>query len=217
MERRITVKGTGKVSVKPDLIVLELGVDSLDMDYEKAMELAARSVENLNEVLAKADFVREELKTADFNVTAQYRSEPDTRGNYHQVFEGYAVHHGLKLEFDFEKNRLSKTLSAIAAAQVMPRLSIRFSMKDKTAADEELLTKATENARTKAEILARASGVQLGKLIQIDYNLKEDQLYSNTNYAMEDAMFMKSARLAPDIEPEDITQSNQAVFVWEII
>ena len=40
MPRTITVKGIGKVSAAPDFVVLSMGLESQDMDYEKAMNIA---------------------------------------------------------------------------------------------------------------------------------------------------------------------------------
>lgn len=216
MERRITVKGTGQVSIKPDLVVLELRLDSLDMNYETAMDLATRSVTEINDLLATVGFKKEELKTTNFNVNTQYRSEQDKQGQYIQIFEGYLVHHDLKLEFDFDQTRLTRTLAVIASGTVMPKLEIRFSVKDKTEVSEALLFKATENAKSKAVALAKASGVALGELLLIDYNWGELHLYSRTMYSNEDSMMMKSASFAPDIEPEDITLNDNVTFVWAL-
>lgn len=216
MERRITVKGTGQVSIKPDLVVLELRLDSLDMNYETAMELATRSMAEINDLLATVGFKKEELKTTNFNVNTQYRSEQDKQGQYIQIFEGYLVHHDLKLEFDFDQTRLTRTLAVIASGTVMPKLEIQFSVKDKTEVSEALLFKATENAKSKAVALAKASGVALGELLLIDYNWGELHLYSRTMYSNEDSMMMKSASFAPDIEPEDITLNDNVTFVWAL-
>ena len=217
MERRITVKGTGQISLKPDLIVITVGLDSLDLDYERAMGLATQSLDELHQLMGKAGFNKEDLKTTNFNVSTQYRGEQDQKGQYIQIFEGYVVHHELKLEFDMDQDRLTRTLSAIAAAKATPKLDIRFSIKDQTKAMEELLTKATEAAKKKAQVLAKASGVTLGDLITIDYNWGEQTPYSRTTYAMEDTRMMKSASLAPNIEPEDISLSDAVTFVWALV
>ena len=39
--KTITVKGIGKVSAKPNLIVVSLNLESEDKDYEKTMNLSA--------------------------------------------------------------------------------------------------------------------------------------------------------------------------------
>ena len=40
-------------------------------------------------------------------------------------------HHGLKLEFDFDSQRLSKVLGAIAVCIAEPELNVQFTVKDK--------------------------------------------------------------------------------------
>lgn len=41
MARTITVKGIGKVSAKPDYVVLSMTLESKHKDYDKAMNMAA--------------------------------------------------------------------------------------------------------------------------------------------------------------------------------
>ena len=56
MPRTITVKGIGKVSLRPDYVVLSMALESRSMNYEEAMETAAESIELLNKALSGADF-----------------------------------------------------------------------------------------------------------------------------------------------------------------
>ena len=46
--KTITVKGMGKVSVAPDLIVISMRLETEDKEYEKTMALAAEKIELLN-------------------------------------------------------------------------------------------------------------------------------------------------------------------------
>lgn len=215
MERRITVKGTGQVRRKPDQVILDLRLEALDLSYEKAMALAARSLEELRLAVQGADFDPKELKTTSFDIDVRYRSEQDAKNHYIQIFEGYAVNHGIRLEFDWDQDRLGKVLTAVAKTRINPGLDIRFGIKDPNAVVEELLALAAENARQKAQILAAASGVALGELQAIDYNWSDIHLYSNTNFMMRDKMMMEAAS-APSIEPEDVSVSDSATFVWAI-
>lgn len=115
MEKTITVKGTGSVSVQPDLTIVSLTLKSLDKDYEKAMQYASEKLSALQSALENIGFAKDDLKTTSFNVNTEYESVRDKNGNYKSVFEGYACVQGLKLEFDFDTKVLSKVLSAIAA------------------------------------------------------------------------------------------------------
>ena len=84
---------------------------------------------------------------------------------------------------------------------------------------QSLLASAAANAREKAQVLCRASGVELGKLIRIDYSWDELNLVSPTRYELADcAMPLMAAgkRCAPEIQPDDIDLHDTAAFVWEL-
>jgi len=216
MNRMITVKGTGNISVKPDLIVITMNLESQNHDYNKNMEIATASVKVLQDAIISAGFDKKDLKTTNFNIDTHYESYHDKNDNYKSRFDGYICEQGLKLEFDFDTEVLSKVLTAIAKAPTDPQFNIQFSVKDKAAVSEELLISATENAKHKAEILAKASDVILGHLISIDYNWGELHLYSQTRYKLNYMSMKMTPSYAPDIEPDDINVSDTVSFVWEI-
>lgn len=214
--RTITVKGIGAVSVKPDLIVLRLSMETAEYEYDAAMKAAAEKIDFLNKALEAAGFEKKSAKTADFRVRADYDRLNDGKGNYTSVFMGYKCRHELKIEFDFDTKRLAKALSEISKCIAKPEISIDFTVKDSSAVSGELLKAAVKNAREKAEILCAASGAKLGELLSIDYNWGELHLYSATDYDVEDKCMMLSAADDMDIEPEEIKARDTATFEWEI-
>lgn len=214
--RTITVKGIGAVSVKPDLIVLRLSMETAEYEYDAAMKAAAEKIDFLNKALEAAGFEKKSAKTADFRVRADYDRLNDGKGNYTSVFMGYKCRHELKIEFDFDTKRLAKALSEISKCIAKPEISIDFTVKDSSAVSGELLKAAVKNAREKAEILCAASGAKLGELLSIDYNWGELHLYSATDYDVEGKCLMSCAADDMDIEPEEIKARDTATFEWEI-
>lgn len=214
--RTITVKGIGAVSVKPDLIVLRLSMETAEYEYDAAMKAAAEKIDFLNKALEAAGFEKKSAKTADFRVRADYDRLNDGKGNYTSVFMGYKCRHELKIEFDFDTKRLAKALSEISKCIAKPEISIDFTVKDSSAVSGELLKAAVKNAREKAEILCAASGAKLGELLSIEYNWGELHLYSATDYDVEGKCMMLSAADDMDIEPEEIKARDTATFEWEI-
>lgn len=208
----------GKLNLKPDQTVVSLTLKTVHADYDKAMDEAAKHLEQLRGALVGIGFTKDDLKTTNFNVNTEYESERDKNGNYKRIFIGYSVTHQLKLEFDFDSQRLSQTLGAIAGCIAEPELNVQFTVKDKKSVDAALLENACVNAKAKAGILAKASGVTLGELVSIDYNWGELHLYSPTRYEMEADCLMKisAAPTVMDIEPDDIDISDSVTFVWEI-
>lgn len=214
--RTITVKCIGAVSVKPDLIVLRLSMETAEYEYDAAMKAAAEKIDFLNKALEAAGFEKKSAKTADFRVRADYDRLNDGKGNYTSVFMGYKCRHELKIEFDFDTKRLAKALSEISECIAKPEISIDFTVKDSSAVSGELLKAAVKNAREKAEILCAASGAKLGELLSIDYNWGELHLYSATDYDVEGKCMMFGAADDMDIEPEEIKARDTATFEWEI-
>ena len=72
MSRTITVKGVGKVSAKPDYVVLSMTLEVLDKDYNKAMDTAAEHIRLLTGALEEAGFEKNSIKTTDFQVRTDY-------------------------------------------------------------------------------------------------------------------------------------------------
>lgn len=218
MTRTITVKGVGKVSTTPDYVVITMGLEAKNKDYETTLELAAQKIEQLNASLEKIGFEKKAVKTTNFNVRTDYRSVKDSNGEYRRIFNGYYCEHSLKVEFDFDTKRLAQALYAISKCLANPELSISFTVKDATVVNAELLKSATINARDKAKILCEASGVILGELLSIDYNWGELNVVSRTEYMLEEECMPKHSSALSDIDiaPDDINVSDTATFVWEI-
>lgn len=215
MQRTITVKGVGRVSAKPDTIVLTMTVESKDRNYSRAMEDAAASIEDITSAFVAAGFEKSAVKTTSFNVDAKYEQVEDRNGHWRRAFSGYAVTHDLKLEFGFDREMLSRAMNAAAGCRSHPQLSVNFTVKDGEALRGEMLRSAAQNAREKAEVLCAASGVTLGELLAIDYSWGEISFQSDTGFMAKTCAAEVSVG-SIDFEPEDVEDSDTATFVWEI-
>ena len=217
--RTITVKGTGSVSARPDYIILSLNIEALSETYDRAMTDASERIKKLQDATVYVGYEKSDLKTTSFNVQTRYENVKDRQGNYKREFAGYACSYRLKLAFDFDSKQLAKVISSIANCGAQPEISIAFTVKNPERISEKLLINATENAKTKAEILCKASGSTLGQLLNIDYNWGELNVYSRTSYDVEDCiqpLMAMSKCAAPEIEPDDIDVSDTVAFTWEI-
>ncbi len=217
MGRTLTVKGIGKISVKPDYTVVSISLKVLNKVYDDAMEKAGMQIEALREALCAIGFEKQDLKTTGFNVHSRYNNERDKNGNYKNVFAGFECIHQLKLEFDFDMKKLALVLSALSTSSTEPEITVKFTVKDKSAVCEELLRNAVCTAEQKAKLLASASGVTLGDIASIDYNWDELDFISPTRYeASNDCFALKASARSIDIEPDDISVSDSVTIIWEI-
>jgi len=215
--RVIVIKGVGKATAAPDLVAIEMQLETSEPQYEATMQHAAASIERLREAIEAAGLEGKTLKTTSFNINTKNESYQD-EGTWRQRFVGYSCSHRLRLEFDLDMGLLGKVLGAIAGCEANPNFNIRFTVKDPSAVSQQLLDSAVQNAKWKAEILARSSEVSLGQIQRIDYSWSDIHLYSKTDMRMNDIVPLAAAPDAfnIEIEPEDIKLSDTVTVVWEI-
>lgn len=215
--RTITVKGVGTASTKPDLTVISLSVVEKAAEYVDCINGANERIEKLQAAIAAIGFTKDDLKTLSFNARTSYENYHDKDGNYSQRFAGYLCTYNLKLSMDFDNVRLTKTLEAIASSGANAEQSIAFTVKEPEKVKAQLLRAATENARAKAEVLCAASGVALGELVNIEYNWNDISIISASIYhERERGISAVPLAATPDFNPDDISSSDTATFVWEI-
>ena len=217
-DRTITVRGTGRLQVKPDLTVINLNLITKNKDYSAAMEEASKLQDALRKTLEELGFKKDALTTSSFNVNTEYESVRNREGGYHQVFAGYVCYHSMRLEFPFDPKKLSEVLSAISDCIADPELNVQFTVKDKEPLVEQLLRNAAENALSRAKLLAECTGVELKELITVDYSFANREFVSPTNFVGGVKQMMRGGANAVemDIEAQNIDVSESVTFVWRI-
>ncbi len=217
MNRTISIKGLGKIFIKPDQTEVSLFLESVDENYEKAMVKAEKGTSEIIEAITEVGFNKEDIKTTNFSVRVKYESIY-VDNIYKEKFVGYQCDQGMVLSFDLDMDKLTALLGKISTLEAKPRIDVRFTVKDKDKYIKEVLIKAVEDSKAKADVLAQASGVSLDNLISIDYGKKEFDLYSPTVYARDNFAIETSMKMAgaPDMSPQDITLEENILMVWEI-
>lgn len=216
MNREITVRGTGKITVSPDQVILYCSFSVLKYEYDDATREAAAKVEKLTDAFEEIGFKRTDLKTLSYDINTKYESYEEYKVRKSR-FKGYSIDHRLKLEFDLDQEVMRQVFHAIAKSKTNPSLDIEFTVKDKEAVNEQVLHNAALNAKKKAAILTEALGVELGDLVRINYSWNEIRLYSESRYELLHERSMSHGMYsAPEITPEDINVSDEATFIWEI-
>ena len=137
-------------------------------------------------------------------------------GEYRQVFTGFVCSYRFRLAFPFDREVLSRTVTALLSSEAAPELNVSFTVSDPEKKKEELLAETAKNAKKKADILAAASGCSLGSLLSVSYGVEEPVLCSPTSLRMAKAA-NDSALFSSSLTPEEIELSDSASFVWELL
>ena len=213
--RRIHIRGIGQAAQVPDLVVVSLTLTAQNKEYSAAMTIAAQQVEMLRESIVEAGFKADELKTTNFNVRSIYESEDgreSTSKRSRQIFIGFECRHDLKLTFDLDNAKLNRAVDTIASCLSQPKISVAFTIKNTDALNDKLLKAAAKDAKRKAKILCTASGVKLGKLLDINYSWDEFRA-RETIVCGEYAAVDKNSF---DFQPEELIAAESVDFLWEI-
>lgn len=82
MEKIIRVTGKGKISVKPDMICLDITARGTYPDYEEAIRKSADHTKLLRKTIEKSGLPGQDLKTKDFSVQSEYEGYRDHNDDY---------------------------------------------------------------------------------------------------------------------------------------
>ena len=219
--RTIRVTGKGQLKVTPDVMRITMSMTDRYADYSEALRRSAEDTEKLKDLLADQGFERTDLKTLNFSIDTEYESYRE-KNVYKQRFIGYRYNHLLKVEFDFDNDRLGQVLYALAHCPAAPQFRVSYTVKDTEAPKNALLGKAVADAKTKAEILTLAAGTKLKDIQSIDYSWGEIDFEvrpMGRAFMAEDCAMAPSATCESydlDIQPDDIELADTVTVVWEI-
>ena len=214
MERTIRVKGKGKISVKPDTIKITIKAEGVRWNYDETIEQSTYDTRILRDAVEKAGLDPKNLKTTYFSIDSKYKSYHDKNNDYKEKFVGYEYNHSAYIEFDNDNKILGKVLYELAHCDVKVKFDINYTVKDKEKVKNDLLEKAVEDSTTKAKVLAKASGVKLKEILNIDYSWGEIEIYSSP---MDDWMVCEAASTYDiDIEADDIDVQDTVTITWTI-
>ena len=219
MERTIKVTGKGKISVKPDTIRLIMTIEDIEKEYADALRLSAEMTEKIKNIFEEQGFERHELSTLKFNVDAEYERYQDRDNCWKNRFEGYKFTHRMKIEFPADNKRLGKILYSLGHAPICPEIRLEYTIADPEKSKNELLEQAVLDSSKKAQVLAKAAGLSLGDILNIDYSWGEIDFVSKPmdTFALQECRMPTSVGSYDiDIEADDIDITDIVTVVWEI-
>ena len=159
----ISVTGTGTVTVMPDIAILQLGVEVTSDSVGDARDEAAEAMDRVRESLAEHDVDDDDIRTTSFNIFPQY----DFRSEQRRLI-GFTVNNQVSItvrEIDDAGEILDDAIRA--GGDSIRVSSISFSIDDPESAMDEARAAAVVDARNRAETLASAAGVSVGRPLTI--------------------------------------------------
>ncbi len=161
-QRTITVTGEGSVTLDVDTASIAIGVQSEDKEASKAVAANTSQAKQVLERLKQAGIDDKDIQTANFTVYP--RQQYDAEGKPTETT--YVVENTVYVKVrNLEK--IGEILDSVIKAGANNIHSIQFDVADKTSAFQKALENAIQDARVKAEVVAKASNVKLGPVYSV--------------------------------------------------
>lgn len=160
--RAVTVIGSGSVAVAPDLAEITLGVGAEAAGAQAALAAANEAMAKLLQRLGGLGIAPRDIETQGLAVAPRHETGARGRG----AVVGYEAVNTIQVRLRRldEAGRVIDQLVADGANRVH---GIRFTVAEPGPALDEARRRAMADARRKAEILAAAGGVRVGRVLAI--------------------------------------------------
>jgi len=159
------VTGEGKTIVKPDIVLLSLGVEAEAKTVAQAQQDAAEAMDGVMKALKANGVAEKDMQTQRFSID-MVRKWDDDEQRY--ITLGYQVTNIVVAKIR-QIDKAGTVIDAVAeAGGDLTRINgISFSIDDPTPYYKEARAKAIDDAMAKAEQMADSAGIKLGKLSYI--------------------------------------------------
>lgn len=208
--RTVHVTGSGSVVGEPDIATFNLGVSVEKASVEEAREAAASAMTDVIASLNANDVAEKDIQTENFSIYPQYDYTDNGR-----VLRGYSVNNTVSAKVR-ELESLSNIIDDAVGAggDIVVVNTIQFMIEDATVLQTQARALAVKNAEAKAQTLAEASGVVLGKPVKIT----ETHSGGGPPIAFaESAEFAAdSARSSTPVQAGELTVTVNVTIIYEI-
>lgn len=163
LERTIIVVGEGSVKAKPDLAILNLGVQTMGATVKEAMGENDGRMTAILDALKALEIEEKDIQTSNYSIYLQ--PEPGIGGE--GVGQGqYRVSNMVRVTIR-KLDQAGTVLESVVEAGANNIYGISFSVSDPKALQSEARTEAVTDARARAQELAELGGVSLGKVVSL--------------------------------------------------
>lgn len=205
-DNRIYVTGRATVTTSPDIAITQIGVQTFNREVEPAVDENNRKSEAVIAALRAQGVAEKDIRTTSFNIYPQR----DYKGDNNYEIVGYQVNNTVMATLR-DLDSVGRTLQAAIEAGANNISGISFTLDDPEPFKDEARTKAIEDARRRAEIMAEAAGIELGNVISISETSSPGYIMSS-GVAYDEAM----VRSEVPIEPGELELAVQVSMVFAI-
>ncbi|MGE5608711.1 MAG: SIMPL domain-containing protein [Bacillota bacterium] len=164
----IVVAGHGQVQATPDRVSIRIGATAQAEQASDAQAQANEIVQKTVSELKRLGIAEKGIRTVEITlqpVVAERHQPPGVERKEPRVV-GYRATNLIQVQSD-DLHLVGKIIDTAVAAGANRVESILFELKDDLKARQEAMQMAVQEARSKAQTIASAMGVQLGSVVEV--------------------------------------------------
>ena len=178
LDNAITVSATATAQVVPDKAAIGITTSAGGATLEEAQAAGEAAVRGMIDALKGVGVSEDAIKSGAVEVSEQVSggtgevvdAYEDEFGNWIEVYDEVVVTYSSAARVtvdEFDADRLAQVAHAAAQAGATGFVDLSFSVSDRNAAYQQALDQAVEAAHAKAEALAKAGGVYVGRVVNL--------------------------------------------------
>jgi uncharacterized protein YggE len=170
--KTIVVVGLGTASGVPDVATISLGVEVVNENAAAAFTEANRLIEEVTTAVKALGVEQSDIRTTGVNIYSQPAPVPSGDSVNPQA-RIYQANIGITITVadkgtEGRAVKVGEVIDAAIAAGANAIYGISMGIEDPKTLENEARTKAIEDARSRAEVLAQALGVTVGEVIAVE-------------------------------------------------
>jgi hypothetical protein len=159
----VYVSGSGVVTMAPDTASVVIGVNVIEATLSAAQEKATSQMTAVIDALKAAGIDEKDIQTVNYSVSVI--QDFDQNGNPAQI-KGFQVSNQVNVTVR-DLDKLGSILDTVVAKGANAIYGISFYVNDPTPAASQARTLAVQDAKKKADELAAAAGMKVGRVLSI--------------------------------------------------
>lgn len=177
--KEVTISAEGRTLIKPEVALIRLGVISEGgINIQELVKENSNKMKSILSEIKKIGIEDKDIETVNYNLTPRYEYLSDEQPQGKRNLIGYCLENEIKVKIrDF--NKVTSIIEKSTSKGANKVGNLEYIVENKERAKMDAACKAIENAKVKAVLLARQSGLKLEKLINIfeEYEPSPEQTY----------------------------------------
>ncbi len=164
--------GEGKITAVPNIATVTVGVTQTSATVANAQEKANKATDKIIQDVKKLGLSDKDIKTTNYSVSPNYSNEIiPMMGGEQQNITGYTVTQNLEIKIKpIDKANKVLDTATTDGANLVSGVNFTFSDDLQKSLSSQATQLAVNDAKTKAEALAKAAGISLGKIVNVVQN-----------------------------------------------